>query len=125
MKKNQNYDLQPTQIENYLTDKKKRLYDNMGWTGEFTVSAKDILDMLIDLKQPDNLPEPEIFEWKGEIFEWKGEKFKIIPLPKGSKSVCSGCYFEKKSNCPMLSDQNFDECPAVVNNVDYIFKLLP
>lgn len=42
--------IQPTEIEKYLTEKGEKIFDEMGWTGEFKVSAKDIIDMLIDME---------------------------------------------------------------------------
>lgn len=47
-------DLQPKEIEKYFTNLKKRQYDEHGWTGEFTVTAKDILDFIIDLRKTPN-----------------------------------------------------------------------
>jgi len=71
----------------------------------------------LQFKQPDNLPEPE-------IFEWEGRKFKIIPLPKVSKSVCSGCYFRETDchGCPGTSNKR--NYPCVINDVYYILKLV-
>jgi hypothetical protein len=43
--------LQPTDIERYFNDKGKRITDDLGWLGEYHVSAKDIIDMIIDLKK--------------------------------------------------------------------------
>lgn len=40
--------IQPKDIEEYFKDKK--IIDDIGWTGEFHVSAKDILDCFIDLR---------------------------------------------------------------------------
>lgn len=38
-------------IEKYFKDKgNKGLYDGNGWTGEFHLSAKDIINMLLDLE---------------------------------------------------------------------------
>lgn len=39
--------IQPTDIEKYLTEKGKKIHDKMGWTGEFHLSAKDMIDLLI------------------------------------------------------------------------------
>ncbi len=41
--------LQPKDIEKYFDSKGWRNYDEYGWTGEYVVSVKNILDMLIDL----------------------------------------------------------------------------
>ena len=48
--------IQPTEIEKYLTEKGKKIFDDMGWTGEFKVSAKDIIDMLIDFESDGETP---------------------------------------------------------------------
>jgi hypothetical protein len=44
--------IQPSEIEEYF--KEKKCFDSMGWTGEYHVSAKDIIDLLIDLKNNQN-----------------------------------------------------------------------
>lgn len=43
-------EVQPTDIENYFIKKEKKQMDEMGWTGMFVVSAKDVLDFIIDRK---------------------------------------------------------------------------
>lgn len=42
---------QPEQINKILEEKygHKKEYDEFGWTGEYTLSNKDILDIIIDL----------------------------------------------------------------------------
>jgi len=42
---------QPSAIEAYCDEKEWRHYDDDGWTGQFTVSAKNILDIMIDLNK--------------------------------------------------------------------------
>ncbi len=40
--------LQPSDIEACLNITDKKIFDELGWTGEYHLSAKDILDLLID-----------------------------------------------------------------------------
>lgn len=40
--------IQPKEIEEYFNDKDRRLDDEFGWTGEYRLSAKDVLDFTID-----------------------------------------------------------------------------
>ena len=40
--------VQPKIIEAYFNEKDKRIIDDMGWTGEYHLSAKDIIDFIID-----------------------------------------------------------------------------
>jgi len=42
--------IQPKDIEKYCDEKEWRNYDKDGFTGKYVVSAKNIIDMLIDLK---------------------------------------------------------------------------
>lgn len=42
---------QPSDIETYCDEKEWRHYDDDGWTGQFTISAKNILDIMIDLNK--------------------------------------------------------------------------
>lgn len=44
--------IQPAEIEKYFDEKNKRIIDDMGWTGEYHLSAKDILDLIIDIQSP-------------------------------------------------------------------------
>jgi len=46
---------QPSEIETYFNEKQnhKRIHDDLGWTGEYSLSAKDILDLIIDLQRRD------------------------------------------------------------------------
>jgi hypothetical protein len=41
--------IQPKEIGIYFDKKEKRIIDEIGWTGEYHLSAKDILDFLIYL----------------------------------------------------------------------------
>jgi hypothetical protein len=42
--------IQPKKIEQYFHEKNKGITDDFGWTGEFKLTAKDILDFIIDLR---------------------------------------------------------------------------
>ena len=42
--------LQPAKIEEYFIKKEKKIFDEFGWTGDFRLCAKDIIDMLIDFE---------------------------------------------------------------------------
>ena len=44
--------LQPSTIEKVMKEKLKdrEIHDDLGWTGEWRVSAKNVLDVLIDCK---------------------------------------------------------------------------
>lgn len=41
----------PNDIMKYFDEKNKRIIDEFGWTGQYNVNAKDILDFLIDVVQ--------------------------------------------------------------------------
>jgi len=41
--------IQPIEIEKHCIDKYVKVHDEFGWTGEFKLSAKNILDIVIDL----------------------------------------------------------------------------
>jgi len=41
---------QPEEIEKYCIEKYRKTHDAFGWTGEFKISAKNILDIIIDLQ---------------------------------------------------------------------------
>jgi hypothetical protein len=49
--------IQPQEIEKYLNNKNKRILDKVGWTGEYHVSAKDIIDMMRDISNNNDAEE--------------------------------------------------------------------
>lgn len=42
--------LQPNELNKMLEEKyvQKRIFDEFGWTGEYSLSCKDIIDLIID-----------------------------------------------------------------------------
>lgn len=51
------YKIQPTEIEQLMQEKlaNRKIDDEFGWTGEWRMSAKNVLDLIIDLQNNKNL----------------------------------------------------------------------
>lgn len=78
--------IQPEQIEKYLIN--KRLMDEMGWTGEFRVSAKDIIDMIIDLFTPNKEPQQSEKQVRSCKTCWQKDSRNSM---KGNYMPCAEC----------------------------------
>lgn len=51
------YKIQPTEVEQLIQEKlaDRKIYDEFGWTGEWRMSAKNVLDLIIDLQNDQKL----------------------------------------------------------------------
>lgn len=84
--------IQPKDIAALLDNNSKKIMDDDGWTGEWSVSAKDVLDLIFDL-QKSNEHKKYYYLKEGEIVE-EGDEVEMSASwkdpAKWVKTNCAG-----------------------------------
>ena len=97
--------IQPIEIEKYCIDKYVKVHDEFGWTGEFKLSAKNILDIVIDLTKNERQTHTQANN------NADTKQLIIADVIKAERTVCLACGDDIHESCvPRISDLKCPEC---------------